>query len=89
MSVRNANIVFGGTAEELGVWNFEFGIVRQGALRSMILQMSLQFIGEFAAVGRALTKTFIHNPLMLFEPSAIPLWYIWSYENKFSRPYIP
>ena len=27
----------------------------------------LQFIGEFAAVGRALTKTFIHNPLMLFE----------------------
>ena len=49
----------------------------------------LQFIGESAAVGRALTKTFIHNPLMLFEPSAIPLWYIWSYENKFSRPYMP
>ena len=89
LSVRNANIVFGGTAEELGVWNFEFGIVRQGALRSVILQMSLQFIGEFAAVGRALTKTFLHSPFMLFEPSAIPLWYIWSYENKFSRPYIP
>ena len=49
----------------------------------------LQFIGEFAMVGRALTKTFIHNPLMLFEPSAIHLWYIWSYENKFSRPYMP
>ena len=49
----------------------------------------LQFIGEFAAVGMALTKTFLHSPLMLFEPSAIPLWYIWSYENKFSRPYMP
>ena len=49
----------------------------------------LQFIGESAAVGRALTKTFIHNPLMLFEPSAIPLCPIWSYENKFSRPYMP
>ena len=49
----------------------------------------LQFIGESAMVGRALTKTFIHNPLMLLEPSAIPLWYIWSYENKFSRPYMP
>ena len=68
MSVRNANIVFGGTAEELGVWNFEFGIVRQGALRSVILQMSLQFIGEFAAVGRALTKTFLHSPLMGANP---------------------
>ncbi|WP_444382000.1 hypothetical protein, partial [Prevotella sp.] len=43
LSVRNANIVFDGTAEELGVWNFEFGIVRQGALRSVILQMSLQY----------------------------------------------
>ena len=63
--------------------------MRQGALRSVILQMSLQFIGEFAAVGRALTKTFLHSPFMLFEPSAIPLWYIWSYENKFSRPYMP
>ena len=61
---------------ELGILNFE-------------LEEELQFIGEFAAVGRALTKTFIHNPLMLFEPSAIPLWYIWSYENKFSRPYMP
>ena len=68
LSVRNANIVFGGTAEELGVWNFEFGIVRQGALRSVILQMSLQFIGEFAAVGRALTKTFIHSPFMGANP---------------------
>ena len=48
-----------------------------------------QFIGESAAVGSALTKTFLHSPLMLFEPSAIPLWYIWSYENKFSRPYMP
>ncbi len=53
------------------------------------LTTKLQFIGEFAAVGRALTKTFIHNPLMLFEPSAIPLCPIWSYENKFSRPYMP
>ena len=68
MSVRNANIVFGGTAEELGVWNFEFGIVRQGALKSVILQMSLQFIGEFAAVGRALTKTLLHSPLMGANP---------------------
>mgnify|MGYP001658496896 CR=1 FL=1 len=49
----------------------------------------LQFVGESAVVGRALTKTFIHNPLMLFEPSAIPLCPIWSYENKFSRPYMP
>ena len=49
----------------------------------------LQFIGESAAVGRALTKTFLHNPLMLFEPSAIPLCPIWAYENKFSRPYMP
>ena len=39
-------------------------------------------------LGRALTKTFIHNPLVLFEPSAIPLCHIWSYENKFSRPYM-
>ena len=46
LSVRNANIVFGGTAEELGVWNFEFGIVRQGALRSVILQMSLQWVSD-------------------------------------------
>ena len=53
------------------------------------LNDKLQFIGESAAVGRALTKTFIHNPLMLFEPSAIPLCPIWSYENKFSRPYMP
>ena len=42
-----------------------------------------------AMLGRALTKTLLHSPLMLFEPSAIPLWYIWSYENKFSRPYMP
>ena len=28
----------------------------------------LQFIGEFAAVGRALTKTFIHSPLMGANP---------------------
>ena len=40
-------------------------------------------------LGRALTKTLLHSPLMLFEPSAILLWYIWSYENKFSRPYMP
>ena len=53
------------------------------------LNDKLQFIGESAAVGGALTKTFIHNPLMLFEPSAIPLCHIWSYENKFSRPYMP
>ena len=46
LSVRNANIVFDGTAEELGVWNFEFGIVRQGALRSVILQMSLQWVSD-------------------------------------------
>ena len=32
LSVRNANIVFSGTAEELGILNFELGIVRQGAL---------------------------------------------------------
>ena len=86
---------------ELGILNFEF-LLRQAAkpsgelcakahceLYSFELEEELQFIGEFAAVGRALTKTFIHNPLMLFEPSAIPLWYIWSYENKFSRPYMP
>ena len=78
---------------ELGILNFEF-LLRQaaepsGELYSFELEEELQFIGEFAAVGRALTKTFIHNPLMLFEPSAIPLWYIWSYENKFSRPYMP
>ncbi len=53
------------------------------------LNDKLQYIGESAAVDRALTKTFIHNPLMLFEPSAIPLCHIWSYENKFSRPYMP
>ena len=58
-------------------------------VRNFELEEELQFIGEFAAVDRALTKTFIHNPLMFFEPSAIPLWYIWSYENKFSRPYMP
>ena len=46
LSVRNANIVFDGTAEELGVWNFEFGIVRQGALKSVILQMSLQWVSD-------------------------------------------
>ena len=40
MSVRNANIVFGETAEELGI-----------------------------RIGRALTKTFIHSPFVLFEPS--------------------
>ena len=39
-------------------------------------------------IGRALTKTFIHSPLVIFEPSAIPLCHIWSYENKFSRPYM-
>ena len=38
-------------------------------------------------LGRALTKTFLHSPLVLFEPSAIPLCPIWSFENKFSRPY--
>ena len=48
-----------------------------------------EFISEVTVLGRALTKTFIHDPLMLFEPSAITLWYIWSYENKFSRPYMP
>ena len=42
-----------------------------------------------AMVGRALTKTFIHSPFVIFEPSAIPLCHIWSYENKFSRPYMP
>ena len=30
LSVRNANIVFGGTAEELGILNFEF-LLRQAA----------------------------------------------------------
>ena len=49
----------------------------------------LLFSGWSAMLGRALTKTFLHNPLVIFEPSAIPLWYIWSYENKFSRPYMP
>ena len=34
-------------------------------------------------LGRALTKTFLHSPLVLFEPSAIPLCPIWSFENKF------
>ena len=65
--------------------------LRRDAIASYVCLCSckLQFIGEFAAVGRALTKTFIHSPFMLFEPSAIPLWYIWSYENKFSRPYMP
>ena len=27
LSVRNANIVFGGTAEELGILSFELGII--------------------------------------------------------------
>ena len=53
------------------------------------LNDKLQYIGESAAVGRALTKTDIHSPSALFEPSAIPLCPIWSYENKFSRPYMP
>ena len=42
-----------------------------------------------AVLGSALTKTFLHNPFVFFEPSAIPLCPIWSYENKFSRPYMP
>ena len=28
----------------------------------------LQFIGEIAILGRALTKTFLHNPLMGANP---------------------
>ena len=32
LSVRNANIVFGRTAEELGIRSFELRIARQGAL---------------------------------------------------------
>ena len=33
-----------------------------------ILTAKLQFSGEFAAVDRALTKTFIHNPFMGANP---------------------
>ena len=41
------------------------------------------------SLGGALTKTFLHRPIVVFDPSAIHLWHIWSYENKFSRPYMP
>ena len=52
--------------------NFEF-LLRQaaepsGELYSFELEEELQFIGEFAAVGRALTKTFLHMPLMGANP---------------------
>ena len=33
-----------------------------------ILTAKLQFIGESAMLGRALTKTFIHSPLMGANP---------------------
>ena len=41
------------------------------------------------SLGGALTKTRLHRPIVVFDPSAIHLWHIWSYENKFSRPYMP
>ena len=46
----------------------------------------LQFIGEFAAVGRALTKTFIHKSAYGRKPLSglNKRLYIRSYENQFS-----
>jgi hypothetical protein len=41
---------------------------RRNGWRRRRREYKLQFIGEFAAVGRALTKTFIHSPFMGANP---------------------
>lgn len=51
------------------------------------LLVEVWLIGGNAMGGRALTKTRLHSPFVIFEPSAISLCPIWSFENKSSRPY--
>ena len=53
LSVRNANIVFGGTAEELGILNFEF-LLRQAAKPSgdfWIVRQGALWIAHFELIG--------------------------------------
>ena len=50
LSVRNANIVFGGTAEELGILNFEF-LLRQAAKPSGELFSASPAIVNYSVVN--------------------------------------